>query len=139
MSNNEKDSMSCDPANPRRSLVSDPESVKLATEDLMVVGDQASITVNATGSKKFIQQAFHRSLLITRPRSNSLGSKPPESIQTAAELLRDTAAPISSQEGTVNSPSWQRVPGPRNPKRKKSVTLQRTLPPATCIANYQII
>lgn len=86
----------------------------------MEVGDQASITVNATGSKKLIQQAFHRGLFTTRPRSNSLGSKPPESLQTVAEPPRDTATEIlPNQQGSVCPPSWQRVPGTRNPKRKK--------------------
>ncbi|CAB3254660.1 unnamed protein product [Arctia plantaginis] len=112
--------MSCDPANPRRSLVPGPESVKLATEDLMEVGDQASITVNTTGSKKLTQQIFHRSLLITRPRSNSLGGKPLESLQTVVEPPRDMATQNApSQQDTVCPPSWQRVPGTRNPKRKK--------------------
>lgn len=124
MSTNENVSTSCDPANPRRSLVPGPESVKLVTEDLMEVGDQASITVNATGSKKLTQQAFHRSMFITRPRTNSSGCKSPEIPPAAAKSPRDTTQPQAtptnspSQKDTVSPPSWQKVPG-RNPKRKK--------------------
>lgn len=112
--------MSCDPANPRRSPVPGPESVKLVTEDLMEVGDQASITVNTTGSKKLTQQAFHPSFFITRPRSNSLGSNLPHSSRTVAEPPRDSATQKSpSQQGIVSPPPWQRVPGNSNRKRKK--------------------
>lgn len=49
--------LSCDPA-------------KLDTEVCTVVGDQAALTENATGStKKSLQQAFDPSLFISRPHA----------------------------------------------------------------------
>ncbi|CAH0720649.1 unnamed protein product, partial [Brenthis ino] len=72
MSVNMECDLSCDPANPRRSLVPGPESVKYATEVSTGVGDQAPVKENATGRRKMVQQAFHPSLF-SRPRSNSLG------------------------------------------------------------------
>lgn len=76
MSNYNESDMSCAPANPRRSQVAGPASVKSVTEDYTGVGDQASVSVNASGStnKKFVQQAFHPSLFISRPRSASVGN-----------------------------------------------------------------
>lgn len=84
MSYNNESDMSCAPANPRRSWVPGPTSVKLVTEDSTEVGDQAPVSVNASGStnKKFTQQVFHPSLFKARPRSSSVGNIP---IQTPIE------------------------------------------------------
>ncbi|CAG9789081.1 unnamed protein product [Diatraea saccharalis] len=122
MSDGEYD-LSCDPANPWRSQVPGPASVKLVTENPIRVGDQALMTVNTTGntSRKLIQQAFHPSLFITRPRSNSFGNTPrfannlteggpPDSISQATSVSDDNNNP---------PPPWQRVPTQRNQKRKK--------------------
>lgn len=111
--------LSCAPANPRRPLVPGPEGVKSATEDGIEVATQASMPVNATGQKKLVQQAFHPSLFLNRPRSSSLGSlsnqasakeKCSQSSEDSAETLRDTTCP----------PPWQRVPVSRGVKRKKT-------------------
>lgn len=115
MSNNENN-LSCDPANARRSQIPGSESVKLTTEDYAEVGDQASVSVNATGSvnsKRMVQQAFHPSLFITRPRSNSIGAIPTQATQNTASNI------------TCNPPPWQRVPSNRNKKRKLSTSPQQ--------------
>lgn len=122
MSDNDN-AMSCDPANPRRSQVPGPASVKFVTEDLSGVGDQAPVLVNAPGSssssssKKLVQQAFHPGLFM-RPRSSSLGSnKQIEARPTSSNqpLTYDTETETTS----ICPPIWQRVPISRNPKRKK--------------------
>lgn len=115
MSNNEN-ALSCDPANPRRSQVSGPASVKLATEDSTGVGDQAPVIVNATGSKTLVQQAFHPALFITRPRSASLGST---SKKTSSDE-QNTKNSLSSSENPLVPPPWQKIPVSRNKKRKLS-------------------
>lgn len=122
MSNNESDCLSCDPANTRRPPVPGLEGVKLVTEDSIEVGNQASMVVNVTGSKKFVQQAFHPSLFFTRPRSNSLGGNPShsEKIQEGESLTQQHS--YRTMNTTMCPPSWQRVPDSRNAKRKKIST-----------------
>lgn len=63
LDNNDRD-MSCAPANPRRSWVPGLASVKSVTEDFTGVGDQAFVSVKASGNtnKKIIQQVLHSSL-----------------------------------------------------------------------------
>ncbi|XP_022819396.1 uncharacterized protein LOC111351609 [Spodoptera litura] len=113
--------MSCDPANPRRSLVSGPASVKYVTEDCTGVGDQAPATVNTTGSttKKLTQQVFHPSLFIARPRSSSLENiKAIDSVNqpNTPSVMINT---IKDSDNKACPPPWQRVPTDRNPKRKR--------------------
>lgn len=120
MTDNEFD-MPCAPVDPRRPPVPGLEGEKFATEDYIEVGDQASMAVNATGSnKKFVQQAFHRSFFITRPRSASLGNI---KNTTTGENILD-ASNINEEENTDLSgpPDWQRIPTLRNPKRRKTST-----------------
>ncbi|KAJ8734276.1 hypothetical protein PYW07_014827 [Mythimna separata] len=112
--------LSCDPANPRRLLVSGPGGGKYVTEDCVGVGDQAPVTVNAPGSttKKLTQQAFHPSLFFTRPRSSSMGN-----IKTTdSENLPTTSSDKNTTDVGANKvcpPSWQRVPTDRYAKRKR--------------------
>lgn len=112
--------LSCDPANARRSQVPGPASVKYVTEDCAAVDDQASATVNATGStnKKLVQQAFHPSLFITRPRSNSLGNIKTMDSSTP-HPMSPTITIADDEDNNICPPSWQRVPTNRYPKRKK--------------------
>lgn len=113
--------LSCDPVDPRRSLVPGPESVKLVTEDCIEVGNQASVTVTATGNtKKFVQQAFHPSLFLSRPRSSSVGNpaNPNNSTNTTqADTIR--LSKPTTDANTPCPPEWQRVPTGNNRKRKK--------------------
>lgn len=109
---NEKCDLSCDPANPRRHEVTGPHGVKYVTEDCADVGNQASATVNATGKRTYIQQAFHPSLFI-RTRSSSLGSISQIEPTTQAKLGKNL------ELITPHPPEWQRVPVSRNHKRKK--------------------
>ncbi|CAH2083988.1 unnamed protein product [Euphydryas editha] len=103
--NNERD-MSCDPANPRRSWVPGPASVKLVTEDSTGVGDQASVLVNTTGStnKKLIQQVLHSSLFKPRPRSSSVGNIP---IETPTEKKPEKIE--VHQSSLTEQAKWQEV------------------------------
>lgn len=120
MSSNNESDLPCTPASPRRCQVPGPDSVKSATEDYTGVADQASVSVNATGtSKKLVQQAFHRGLFVTRPRSSSLGNistceGSENSILTVDPNTKNNADQTKGQL----PPSWQRLPA-RNPKRKK--------------------
>ncbi|CAK1588944.1 unnamed protein product [Parnassius mnemosyne] len=121
MSINRECDLSCDPANPRRSPVPGPESVKSATEDTTGVSNQAPVPVNVTG-KRLIQQAFHPSLFMTRSRSKSLSNTPCSSSEEASDKgiqqshFNDTEP---QKDITMHPPDWQRVPSIRNPKRKK--------------------
>ena len=102
--NNERD-LSCDPANPRRSWVPGPASVKLVTEDSSGVGDQAPVAVNASGSnKKLIQQVLHPNLFKTRPRSSSVGNIP---AQIPTE--RDPEKTEVHQPSHIEHAKWQEV------------------------------
>lgn len=114
MSNNDSD-LSCDPANPRHTLVSGSAGVKLATEGSLEAGNQASTSVNATGNREFIQQVLHPNLLISRPRSASIGSTPhsTQNISVAKPTQMETT------KSQPNPPKWQRVPSNQNKKRKK--------------------
>lgn len=109
---NEECDLSCDPANPRRHEVPGPRGVKSVTEDCADVGNQASASVNTTGKRIFIQQAFHPSLF-TRTRSSSLGNIPQIPPPTQTTLGKNL------ELITSKPPDWQRVPVPRNHKRKK--------------------
>lgn len=130
--------MSCDPANARRSQVPGPASVKLATEVCTEVGDQASVTENATGRTKrnLVQQAFHPSLFTSRSRSSSLGSNP-NIASTSNKNLTPTAPgatsidngvhtcpPIFSAEpsrqGATLPPPWQRALTAQIHKRRRT-------------------
>lgn len=73
-------------------------------------------------TKKFVQQAFHPSLFVRRPRSASMTSLPndstPRTNLNAMEI--ESSDKVNPQSQTsANPPSWQRVPSIRNPKRKK--------------------
>lgn len=105
------------------------------TEDCAGMGNQAFASVNASGSslnsnRKLVQQAFHPSLFLTRPRSSSLGSIPANINKEVIDLtqqqhVNDDSQPTQTEEQTINKTqpaydiSWQRVPETRNPKRKK--------------------
>ena len=118
--------LSCDPANPRRPLISGSEGVKFATEDSAEVGDQASVVVNTTGTRRYVQQAFHPSMFANRPRSSSLGSKPNTnttsqvsgSISCATGIDPPHSGQSTEHSTTVSTeqldieehPQWQRVP-----------------------------
>lgn len=128
--------MSCDPADPRRSRVPGPESGKYATEDSTGVGAQAPGAVNATGcSKKLVQQAFHRGLFITRPRSGSVGQEPlstsgdkADDSETAPQIFREEKeSPSITEEQNVNPFSRggavQRSP-PTRPVIRDECTIQ---------------
>lgn len=117
-----ENAMSCDPADPRRSPVPGLESVKSATEDSAGVSDQAPVTVNITGKKTYVQQAFHPSFFNTRPRSSSLGSKSPNIIEDMSLIIGKGPkgqSPKNSNETRKAPPDWQRIPTARGAKRKK--------------------
>lgn len=117
--------LSCDPADPRRSQVPGPESVKLATEDCVEAGDQASSSVYATGNtKKYVQQAFHQSMFLNRPRTPSVGnssktsgSTNPVPIQSVPKPQNGTPKELDSQNPAP--PPWQKAPSPRTNKKRK--------------------
>jgi hypothetical protein len=124
MSTNEN-VLSCDPANTRRPSVSGLEGVKLATEDLAGAVDQAPVKVNATGNKKLVQQAFHPSLFIARPKCAPSGKNPMSSNanssdnEEAINQPADDNSTTSERDKYSGPPPWQRIPIARNPKRKK--------------------
>lgn len=122
MENNDN-AMSGDPANTRRSQVPGPVGVKSVTEDSTGVGDQAPVIVNASGSnKKFVQQAFHPSLFISRPRSSSLGNihQRPEQHPVITNQGKESSSPPGYQEDhNTCPPNWQRVPTSRSTKKRK--------------------
>lgn len=80
-------------------------SIESQHTDHETVGTQAVSLGNVTGlnknPKKLAQQTFHRSMLITRARSSSTGSK--------SESDSNKSCP----------PEWQRVPTARSNKRMK--------------------
>ncbi|KAL0840030.1 hypothetical protein ABMA28_015354 [Loxostege sticticalis] len=138
--------MSCDPANPRRSQVPGPESVKLATEDCVEVGDQAPTSVNVTGnnhilhdqrnkkaealqgssrSKVYTQQVFHKGLFVPRARSssfhgttasNEVDSNLSQSQSATQRQIECEEVNSQSHNANIQPPSWQRVPSMK--KRK---------------------
>ncbi|KAL4713078.1 hypothetical protein ACJJTC_001132 [Scirpophaga incertulas] len=69
-----------------------------------------------TSTRRLVQQAFHPSLFITRPRSQSLSSVL-DTKNPVPTHLADPETPNSSPE--PDPPTWQRAPVLRNPKRKK--------------------
>lgn len=100
-----------------------PESGKYVTEDCTGVGDQAPVSVNATGSrnKKFTQQAFHPGLFILKPRSPSLGkikTPDPQNLPTLSSPV-DVEMTADDNVNSVCPPPWQRIPTDRNPKRMR--------------------
>lgn len=115
--------LSCDPANARRSQVPGPAGVKLITEVCAGVDDQATVTENVTGNarRNYIQQAFHPSLFISRPRSSSLGNNPSTPIITKEKDLSPTPPKTITidDDDNICPPTWQRIPTHRNSKRKK--------------------
>lgn len=123
MENNESD-LSCNPANPRRSLVSGLESVKLATEDSVEVENQAPTIVNATGKRKFIQQAFHPSLFTNRQRSASIGCLPTPD-QSISGIHKPTEIIVSPKEllaSTQLNPNQKRHRSPDQVEMTKKVS-----------------
>ncbi|CAG4936013.1 unnamed protein product [Colias eurytheme] len=60
-------------------------------------------------NKKFVQQAFHPSLFMSKPRSISTSEIENIQTQSSSDLTQDTIPP-----------TWQRVPSLRNAKRKKT-------------------
>lgn len=116
--------MSCHPADPRRSPVPGPESGKFATEDLTEVGDQASVSVNATGNKKkLVQQAFHPGLFM-KTKSMSMSNIPntqtkESSSQLDAEMQQSDLEIVTQCSHISKPPDWQRVPMLRHPKKRK--------------------
>lgn len=82
------------------------------------VNNQAPTVVTPTGNKKLMQQSFHPSLFYTRPRSASLdNTSRPAKAGTNHDSNRNR-----EKKDVVKPPSWQRIPEPRNPKRKKMST-----------------
>lgn len=80
--------------------------------------DQISVVSNAVGrstSKKLVQQAFHPSLFLARPRLGSAGNN-------SSSIPVDqspTPVPCSPGPKTPQPPTWQRVPTSRNTKKRK--------------------
>lgn len=70
----------------------------------------SQVTLNP--NKKLVQQAFHPSLFIQRPRSSSLGNIP-TSESTNVERKNEESAPCP--------PSWQKVPVNKNPSKKRKM------------------
>ncbi|KAL4719383.1 hypothetical protein ACJJTC_009274 [Scirpophaga incertulas] len=62
--------------------------------------------------KKYVQQAFHPSLL-TRTRSASVGNLP-----TTASEKEDP----KEDQGITIQPEWQRAPVNRNPNKKRKIS-----------------
>ncbi|CAH2097058.1 unnamed protein product [Euphydryas editha] len=121
----------CPPVSTRRSQVSGPVSEKLVTEDCEGVGTQAPSSVNTTGlretNKKLVQQAFHPSLFLSRPRSASMSSvvdANAKNIDLARHSTDEQTLNVVglSENRDANPPAWQRVPNIRNAKRKKMST-----------------
>lgn len=84
------------------------------------VGDQASEAVNATGKRKLIQQAFHPSLFINRPRSSSVGSSSkPNTPALQRPYMEEDNKLVESNGKPKSPPEWQRVPSSNNSKKRK--------------------
>lgn len=86
-------------------------------EDSSGVCSQAPVVVNATGNKKTVQQVFHKSFFLQRPRSSSLGSIPVSNSSTSDSSQNSGQ---NQQPERNNHPHWQRIPIVRNPKRRKT-------------------
>lgn len=77
-------------------------------------------TTLKSNSKKLVQQAFHPSLFLTRPRSQSLSAVLDDTSQTLTQHTNTMDSVESSSSLGINPPTWQRAPVLRNPKRKKT-------------------
>lgn len=95
-------------------------------------GGKISLTTSkAAPNKKCVQQVFHPSLFLTRPRSLSFGNKPDANTTL---LIPDQLTPevtdTTPSADYTSPPPWQRIPiGRQNKKRKIT-----TSPPAEGIA-----
>lgn len=77
------------------------------------------MSVNITGKKTLVQQAFHPSFFNTRPRSSSLGSKSSNISEDISLISKQGQSPKNPNETNKAPPDWQRIPTARGAKRKK--------------------
>lgn len=75
-----------------------------------------------TSNKKLIQQAFHPSLFISRPRSSSLGSNPVPVQDNLTQNKTVIFNAVENEDSAPCPPSWQRVPTNRNSKKRKMLS-----------------
>lgn len=93
------------------------KSLTSSEEQSSGVATQATVVQNPTGRKVLVQQAFHPSLFLSRPKSAPIGSSSAPSTEDTESRdvpLTPTTAP--------HPPSWQKVPCSKNKKRKLSTS-----------------
>lgn len=93
--------------------------------------DDSGVRKETTKTKKLVQQAFHPGLFVNRTRSMSLTTSRTNILDEA--LADNPSQNRDNHSEKRNPPNWQRVPVPRNPKRKK---LSESPPPIATTNRY---